>query len=163
MTTDTLPRAELDDFEAGFFEALIFGETAYGLYWQDLAEADPATWDAMLQDAGGSMPADGDDAEFFPESRANVVDFCATFRAAAAAELAAAYDTGYDAVQAGRDLYFTSAGHGVGYWDRADLKAIFKGDVSIGDALTRVTPRHEWSVGVLTVDPDGTTGVLTLD
>ena len=40
---------------------------------------------------------------------------------------------GYDTEQAGRDFWFTRQGHGVGFWDREELKAH-----GIGEALTKV-------------------------
>lgn len=44
-----------------------------------------------------------------------------------------AYARDYDAEQAGRDLWFTSQGHGVGFWDREALKP----DSDEYEALTR--------------------------
>ena len=46
--------------------------------------------------------------------------------------------TGYTIEQAGHDFYFTSAGHGVGYWDRG------LGD--IGRALSDACQRREFNV-----------------
>ena len=47
---------------------------------------------------------------------------CALFQTANAALLDEAYGRDYDAEQAGRDFWYTRNGHGVGFWDREELK-----------------------------------------
>lgn len=44
----------------------------------------------------------------------------------------------YDETQAGRDLYYTRAGHGVGYWDREALEAD-----GLGERLSNAAGRGE--------------------
>ncbi|MEP3665877.1 MAG: hypothetical protein ABJN42_03980, partial [Roseibium sp.] len=58
-------------------------------------------------------------------------------------------DVGYDEISAGRDLWYTRNGHGVGFWDRG-----FTGEV--GDAADRLTEAAE-SIGeaYLTLDDAG--------
>jgi hypothetical protein len=58
------------------------------------------------------------------EATANIVAACVAFEVSAADLLRLAYERdGYSEEQAGRDLWFTSQGHGVGYWDRDQLEA----------------------------------------
>jgi hypothetical protein len=50
----------------------------------------------------------------------------------------------YDEAQAGRDLWFTRQGHGVGYWDRDELKkasrtALTMAAKAIGEAYVEVS------------------------
>lgn len=79
------------------------------LYFVDTGDAD-----------GGQPPSD---AELSDDARAACLRDCERFERDNAALLSLAYTRDYDAAQAGRDFYFTRNGHGVGYWDRAELKA----------------------------------------
>lgn len=87
-----------DPFYVGFIECLYFVDTG--------EEGQPAA-----------------DAEMSDKAKNAARRDCDMFQRDSAALLAAAYAAGdYDAVQAGRDFYFTRNGCGVGYWDRPQLK-----------------------------------------
>ena len=45
---------------------------------------------------------------------------------------------GYDSTRAGNDLWLTSQGHGVGFWDRSELD-----DGDLGDKLTAICQHNE--------------------
>jgi hypothetical protein len=95
-----------DDFARGYVECVYFVDTGEG-----------------------EQPAS--DCELSSEARARILTDCGCFQRDHAALLALAYARGYDEAQAGRDFHFTRNGHGVGYWDREELKA-----GGIGRALT---------------------------
>jgi hypothetical protein len=98
---------EVDDFTAGYIEAIYFTETG-----------------------DGDQPSR--EAEFSADALAVAIEECNTFRSRSKALLEAAYAReGYSEVQAGRDFWFTRNGHGVGYWDRSELDAD-----GLGDKLT---------------------------
>jgi hypothetical protein len=66
-----------------------------------------------------------------------IVELCSGFAAANQADIDLLTDDGgpdggYDEMAAGRDLWFTSNGHGVGYWDRG-----FSGEAA--EAAERLT------------------------
>jgi hypothetical protein len=114
--------AELDEFTRGFLEALFFSETTPGVMAANWF--DPENLEALEEGTlGGTLPADVGPGDIAPEYLEVVKDFCAAFQKDAAGILQLAYGRNYDAAQAGRDLYFTHAGHGVGYWSRAELVA----------------------------------------
>lgn len=97
--------AELDRFTQGYIEALFF------------TNQEP---DALGDANAGQLAS------------VTLVDIqrdCATFQQANAALLTLAYGyPDYDEAAAGRDLWYTRNGHGVGYWDR--------GLNEIGDVLS---------------------------
>lgn len=113
----------LDDFAKGFIEAALFCETCSGLDSSEFFGAE-AQEDIAQGRADGNIPSDAGVADIDPESLARVAAFCREFQGCAAALLTAAYErNGYDESQAGRDLYYTRAGHGVGYWERKALES----------------------------------------
>lgn len=112
----------LSPFVQGFIEAAFFTETASGIPMSEF-------WDDENQDdiregrADGCLPSDSGFAELHAEALETIVAFCEAFQTRAADLLRRAYGRdGYDETQAGRDLWFTYNGHGVGYWDRAPLE-----------------------------------------
>lgn len=111
----------LDDFTCGFIEAAFFCDTscydASEFFTDDAQEA------VREGQADGSIPSDAGPEDIEPGSLARVAKLCSDFQATHAALLAEAYQLDYDASQAGRDFYYTRAGHGVGYWARDQLKA----------------------------------------
>jgi len=111
----------LDSFTKGFIEAAFFSDSSCF----DSSEffGDEAQEQVREGQADGSVPNDASPADIDPESLAAIKAFCAAFQTRAADVLRLAYERDYDETQAGRDLYFTYAGHGVGYWDRDALKA----------------------------------------
>lgn len=114
----------LEAFISGYVEALLFaesaidqdGETVESLAGYDLS---PTAMDAARQD-------------------------CARFLDTAGRLIKQAIEESqdYDYIQAGRDLWFTRQGHGVGYWDR-DL-----GDV--GDTLSRIA--RKWGERYISIN-----------
>lgn len=110
----------LDDFTKGFVEAAFFSETSC---FDSSEFFTPAAQHAVSEgQADGAIPSDAGPSDIEPSMLAKVQGFCADFQRRAAALLAEAYALDYDATQAGRDLYFTYAGHGVGYWSRDVLE-----------------------------------------
>lgn len=102
----------LDAFTQGFVEAAFFTDTGSDNEEEGLGE--------------GSCVS-----EIALESRAWIVQHCAAWQSLpdVAALLDQAYSLpGYDATMAGRDFWFTSNGHGVGFWDRRELQAGGLGD-----------------------------------
>lgn len=108
--------ASLDDFAKGYVEAAFFTapddgrDDMSGMGIEDLSDE---SLDALITD-------------------------CAAFREANADDLAAlsAADPDYDDAAAGRDLWYTRNGHGVGYWDRGF-------DGAAGKAAERLTAAAE--------------------
>ena len=74
--------------------------------------------------------------ELSPELLASAADDCERFQQLASILLERAYAAGYGADQAGRDLWFTRNGHGVGFWDRPQLA----GDLA--DGLCAIVTDH---------------------
>ena len=133
------PWENLSTFAQGFIEALFFSETAPGVAASEWF--DPENLEGVTQGTvDGVLPCDSSVAELDADAFAKIKDHCDTFETANATLLARAYETGYDESQAGRDLYFTHAGHGVGYWDRAEL------DGGLGDELSDAAGCGEYSL-----------------
>ncbi len=111
----------LDDFTKGFIEAAFFSDCS--CYDSSEFFTPAAQRDVAEGCADGSIPSDAGLVDLDAESLASAVALCAEFQARNAALLSEAYDCDdYDSMQAGRDFYFTRAGHGVGYWDRDQLR-----------------------------------------
>lgn len=128
------------EFVLGFIEAMFFTESspAYDSEEWSTAECREA------QEAGradGTIPGDVGYCNIHPDSLSAIRAFCERFRVAAADLLAVAYERDYDAAQAGRDLWYTSQGHGVGFWDRDELDAD-----GLGAKLSNVARYHEANV-----------------
>lgn len=118
---DHAARAE-SDFVLGFIEAAVFTsrEPSRNMadWFTDEAKA------VRFEGQESEIPADAGYLEIHPESLAKVRTFCQEWQDANAALLARAYGReGYTEAQAGRDLWYTMNGHGVGFWDRETLKA----------------------------------------
>lgn len=110
----------LDSFTQGFIEALFFCECS-AFDSSEFFQPD-AQEDVQEGRADGSVPSDAGPADLDPAALADIVGLCSRFQSEHAALLELAYSRDYDSTQAGRDLYYTRAGHGVGYWDRAALE-----------------------------------------
>lgn len=102
----------LDAFTKGFIEAAFFSE---------VSTLDPSDFFQQEEPNDGSVPSVAGPAEIDRDSMVAIKNFCDEFQRRAAAVLSEAYESDYDETQAGRDLYFTRAGHGVGYWSRDEL------------------------------------------
>lgn len=105
----------LDPFTRGYVEALFFTSTGTG----DDGELEHATF-----------------AELADEALEQIAIDCRRFQLdnTALLQIAYAMRSDYDATCAGRDLWFTRCGHGVGFWDR-DLG-------SIGDKLADAARKY---------------------
>jgi len=133
---DHAARAE-SDFALGFIEAAIFTSREPS---RDAAEwfTDEAK-EARVQGQESEIPGDVGYTDIHPDSLAAIRTFCAAWQADHAALLARAYGReDYSETQAGRDLWFTMNGHGVGFWDRAPLEA-----EGLGDLLTQAAGHRE--------------------
>ncbi len=124
-------------FVFGFIEAMFFTENEPGVSAVDwFKPKNLKAREAGTQ--GGQIPGDVGYCDLHPDALKEIRAFCEDKRAKMAdlLELACARD--YDEAQAGRDLWFTYNGHGVGYWDRKELEAD-----GLGDALTKRCGRGE--------------------
>lgn len=138
---DHAVRAECP-FVLGFIEAMFFTECSYAY---DSSEwFTPDCKEAQEQgQADGTLPGDVGYCDLHTDSLARIRAFCAAFQRDNAPLLARAYARpAYDVTQAGRDLWFTSQGRGVGFWDRAVLGADGIG-VKLSDAV-RYHEAHIW-------------------
>lgn len=91
----------LDAFTQGYVEAMFFTDTGY----PENEELEHATV-----------------AELAPRELEAIKATCAAFQERAEGLLELAYEReGYDEEAAGRDLWYTRNGHGVGFWDREVL------------------------------------------
>lgn len=126
------------EFVQGFIEAALFTERSPA---DSMVDWFSDTVQACLAEGGldGSIPGDAGYLEIHPDSLAAVRTFCRAWQDQNAALLARAYGReDYSEAQAGRDLWFTMTGHGVGFWDRETLKA-----EGLGEALTEAAGRRE--------------------
>lgn len=129
---DHAARAE-SDFVLGFIEAMFFTEC------DTLLGADE--WDSEV-DSG--LPNGVGYTDLHPDSLAAIRADCEAWQTANADLLALAYATGYDEAQAGRDYWFTRNGHGVGFWDRDQLKGESDDDgLTIGERLSNACEHKE--------------------
>lgn len=165
----------LDDFAKGFIEAAFFTEICHGNEFTMSKWWNKKTQHAVSEgQADGCLPSDCGVAQLHPDAIATIAKFCSAFQVKAAKLLQQAYERDdYDESQAGRDLWFTYNGHGVGYWDREQLendseeyerltaimveaganseawnKALAKRSkiVSLGDKLSKACGRGEFSL-----------------
>ncbi len=71
----------------------------------------------------GDLPSDAGFLDLHPDALKEIKADCGAFHVKARDLLHKAYEGDYDRQQAGRDFWFTRNGHGVGFWDREQLKA----------------------------------------
>ena len=134
---DHAARAE-SPFVLGFIEAMFFTESSPA-YMSDEWLSDECREAQEQGQADGTLPGDVGYCDLHPDSLAKIRAFCEAFQRDNAALLAQAYERpDYDETQAGRDLWFTSQGHGVGFWDRATLDA-----EGLGNNLSDAARYHE--------------------
>lgn len=108
-----MPKFQLKGADAVGFQALDEFTRGYvtAMFFTDASDPD----DGVLQNATFLDLAD--------VTLATIKADCAQFQAAAELTLVKAYRRGYAAEQAGADFWFTRNHHGVGYWDRSELRA----------------------------------------
>lgn len=105
----------------GFIEAMFFTEIGHGVDMADWLDPENVA-DRESGSFDGNLPSDCGFTDLHESAIANIVKFCADFEAAAGEYLEAALGRdGYDSTRAGNDLWYTSQGHGVGFWDRKEL------------------------------------------
>lgn len=109
--------ADLDQFTQGYIEAMFFTETS-GISMVDWHSE--ASREAVREgQADGDIPGDAGFSDLHPDSLAEIMADCADFQAKGQDMLQRAYATGnYEAMQAGRDFWFSRNGHGAGFFDR---------------------------------------------
>lgn len=125
----------LDSFTQGYIEALFFTEGEPSISRDDdvfinrgPSDAEPRSelWEGEYEGEHKAIPGDYGFADLAPETLAQIIEDCREFQASddAGAVLFRVYesDRDYSPEQAGRDFWFTRNGHGVGFWDRADLE-----------------------------------------
>lgn len=111
---------KLDEFAEGFFEAAFFCEAN-----SDYPELESASF-----------------ADVAESSVAAIVAHLDGWQAANESLLDEAFSgDDYEAVQAGRDYYFTATGSGVGYWSRSELDRD-----GLGNRLSAAAGNHEFSM-----------------
>ena len=129
---DHAARAETD-FVLGFIEAMFFTNSEPSVYSDTWFT--PEVQKRREEGQISELPGDVGYSDLHPDTLKAIRLFCATWQTEASTLLTQAYATGYEEVQAGRDLSFTMGGHGVGFWDRSldDL----------GDQLTEAAGNRE--------------------
>lgn len=91
---------QVTEFASGFVEAMFFTDTGY----EEDGDLEDVCVDDLSEAAWGF-----------------IIDFCEVYERHMRDLLTQAYEHDYDESQAGRDLWFTVNGHGVGYWSRGEL------------------------------------------
>lgn len=104
----------LSPFVRGYIECMFFTNQS-PLCGEDHANAPDGQND-------GEIPGEYSTADLAPETLEQIKTDCEAFELRASGILAAAYQRNYDAEQAGRDFWFSRNGHGVGFFDREELR-----------------------------------------
>lgn len=123
-------------FVLGFIEAMFFTESS-PVFDSEEWFSDECRASQKEGQSDGTLPGDSGYTDIHPDSLSNIRSFCEAFQAHAADLLQLAYERDYDECQAGRDLWYTSQGHGVGFWDRDPLS-----DDNLGEKLSALA-RHK--------------------
>ena len=108
---------ELDGFTRGYIEALFFTNTESG--------TDRESHSRERVEAGeiSELPGDYGIHDLAPETLEAIKADCEAFQKANESALSRAYECdGYSDAHAGGDFWYTRNGHGVGFWDRSQLK-----------------------------------------
>lgn len=123
----SVTKAQFDAFVDGYIETLLY-----------------STNDESDDSGGDPLSNHHDSTSLAPEALLSVETTCARFIEHALRLLNEAVERpGYDWSSAGADLWYTSAGHGVGFWDRDVLD-----DGGLGNALTQRCQHKEMYVEV---------------
>jgi hypothetical protein len=127
----TIAFDNLDGFTQGYIEALFFTNEAPQVTTRQFKTKGHQR---KMEEgtADGCLPCDVGFDDLAPETLDLIIRDCKCFQELHGAALSEAYnhESGYDDSQAGRDLWFTRCGHGVGFWDR--------GLGAIGDKLAKL-------------------------
>lgn len=136
---------DLDSFTQGYLEACFFTECSPA-FNSDEWESEECIEAQEAGQADGTLPGDAGFGDLDPDSLAAAIRYCANWQEANAALLEEAYARDYDAAQAGRDLWFTANGHGVGFWDRKELEPDSEEYERLSDAIVAARGDNaEWS------------------
>lgn len=131
-----MPEFSETPFVMGFIEAMFFTECG------SIASADFFTAESQSAIAEGqdsALPCDVGYTDLHPDSLNTIRNFCAKKQIEMNDLFQRAYECEeYDESQAGHDLFMTYQGHGVGFWDRSELKRD-----GLGDALATACGRGE--------------------
>ena len=108
------------DFVMGFIEVLFFTNSSHypaeGFFKKKVQK------EIASGQADGCLPSDVGYSDIHPDSLKKIREFCQEWQEKNRELLEMAYQLDYDEMQAGRDFHFTHCGHGVGFWDRDELK-----------------------------------------
>lgn len=137
---------DLGSFTQGYIEAMFFTENEPGTSRDDrymyTGEVDPEWESRVAEGQQKDIPGDYGFCDLAPETLTEIIRRCEEFQSFGKAGelLAQAYDLSaeglaYTPERAGHDFWFTSEGHGVGFWDR--------GLGEVGDALSKACDRRE--------------------
>ena len=143
---------DLPKITQGYIEAMFFTECDGSLI--------DGTFDP---ENNGVLPCEASWLDIQQYELTRLVTETVAWRDANAVNLALAYEAGkdheypYDETRAGHDLWYTSKGHGVGFWDRGFPK-------ELGDALSDAARDfHEYYPGWETFDKEEGTGVVYIN
>ncbi len=146
----------IPDIAQGYLEALFFTEHGGSLH------------DGSFDPENGSqLPDEASWRDIHPETLMHVIDSCVQWRDKHAELLSEAYaesesgklraEPDYNERRAGNDLWYTSNGHGVGFWDRGFTR-------DLGENLSKAAKEMgEAYVGWETVDEESGEGVVYID
>lgn len=143
---------DLPEIVQGYLEAMFFTECGGSL-----------TDDSFDPENGSALPDEASWLEIDPDTMAHLIRSCTGWADEHDIILQQAYDFGgddsftYDEKRAGNDLWYTSNGHGVGFWDRGFPKELGK---ALSDAAREF---GEATVGWETTNKEECTGVVYID
>jgi hypothetical protein len=108
----------------GYVEAMLFGES------DDNGESLDINYDSSDVSRDGYRTIKSRVARFVKDAMDLVV-------------FALSLDRNYGEIELGRDLYFTTHGHGVGFWDRRELGEEYEDTGEyVGDLLTKIAEKN---------------------
>lgn len=119
-TVNGLDWDDLSPLARGYIEAMLFTETVESISMVEWEE--PENQEDIIEGrVSGNIPGDSGFGDIHPDTLTDIIAECGAFHVQARDLLREAYERGYEPEQAGRDLWFTRNGHGVGFWDRSIL------------------------------------------
>lgn len=148
--------ASLPEFVQGYIEALFFTECEPGTTRNDAITSRGTirkSWaDGVAEGRHHELHGEAGFSDLTPEALESIIRDCLWFENDNRDDLTEALDQGrvdgYGEREAGRDFWYTRNGHGVGYWDREELKG------GIGDKLSEAA-KARGEVDVFLTDKGG--------
>lgn len=123
------------EFFFGYIEALFFTESHESHNIDDWDEEENVAYRREV--GGGNIPHDSYIGDLDEDTLTDIREECEKFQEENKELLVFAHNhLDYDDRQAGRDFWFTRNRHGVGYWDRDELKG------GVGAALTEAAQAY---------------------